>query len=315
MLISPLGQAGLDHRNAMREFVIKISQHAKSKNPNFAVITNNGNELITSNGLADGAVAQDFAKAIASMAREDLFYGYTKFDEATPAPDTAYMKSYLEIAKKAGLPILVIDYAKTPAKIDVAYRKSAALGYIPLVHDSMNLDKIPSHPQHPFGENKQNILRVKDAKNFLFLSNPVKFSKKQDFLATLKNTNFDIIFVDAFFGGNCLTTEDVKSLKSKANGGKRLVMAYLSIGEAETYRYYWKLEWNILRPEWLDEENKNWPGSYKVTYWHPDWQKIILGTGDSYLDRIIAAGFDGVFLDIVDAFWHFENQKKNPKNP
>lgn len=68
-------------------------------------------------------------------------------------------------------------------------------------------------------------------------------------------------------------------------------------------------------PDWLDGKNKNWPGNHKVKYWHPEWQKIILGTPDSYLDKIVSAGFDGVFLDIVDAFWHFENQKKNPKNP
>lgn len=311
ILISPASRAGMDYRGAMREFIIKISKHARLKRNDFAVITNNGNELITRNGLADGSLSTDFAQALSGMAREDLFYGYTKFDEATPEADTSYMKSYLEIAKKAGVAILVIDYAKTPAKVDDAYRKSSALGYIPLVHDSMTLDKIPSHPPRPFGENRQDITRLSEAKNFLFLSNPGKFSKKEDFFTTLKNTNFDIIFIDAFFGGQWLTTEELSSLKTKANGSKRLIMAYLSIGEAETYRHYWKLEWNILRPEWLDEENKNWPGSYKVKYWHPDWQKIILGSSDSYLDKIVTAGFDGVFLDIVDAFWHFENQHQS----
>lgn len=311
MLLSPSGRAGMDYRSAMRDFVIKISRHAKSQNKSFAIITNNGNELITQNGLADGPVATDFANAIDAMAREDLFYGYTKFDEPTPPADTAYMQSYLKVAKKNGLAVLVIDYAKTPAKVDDFYRKSASLDYVPLAHDSVNLDKIPSRPTRPFAENAHAITRLSEAKNLLLLTNPAHFSKKQDFLTTLKNTNFDLIFIDAFFGDAWLTTQDVNALKIKANGGKRPVIAYLSIGEAATHHHFWKTEWNHTHPEWLDEENKNWPGSFKVKYWHPEWQKIILGSADSYLDRIVAAGFDGAFLDIVDAFWHFENQHQS----
>lgn len=310
-LFSATSQAGTDYRGAMRDFVIKISHHAKSQNKSFAVITNNGNELITQNGLADGPIATDFSNALDAMAREDLFYGYTKFDQPTPPADTTYMQSYLEVAKKNGLAVLVIDYAKTQAKVDDFYRKSASLGYIPLVHDSVNLDKIPSRPTRPFAENARTITRVSEAKNFLFLTNPAHFSKKQDFLTTLKNTNFDIIFIDAFFGGDWLTKQDVNTLKTKVNGGKRLVIAYLSIGEAATHHHFWKTGWHHTRPEWLDEENKNWPGSFKVKYWYPEWQKIILGSANSYLDRIVAAGFDGVFLDIVDAFWHFENQRQS----
>ena len=33
--------------------------------------------------------------------------------------------------------------------------------------------------------------------------------------------------------------EITEELKIKDNGGKRIVIAYLSIGEAEDYRYYW----------------------------------------------------------------------------
>ncbi|MCX5769013.1 MAG: hypothetical protein NTZ09_01885 [Candidatus Hydrogenedentes bacterium] len=34
----------------------------------------------------------------------------------------------------------------------------------------------------------------------------------------------------------------------------------------------------------------------------------ILGGPDAYLDRIITAGFDGVYLDIIDAFEYFEEK-------
>ncbi len=84
------------------------------------------------------------------------------------------------------------------------------------------------------------------------------------------------------------------------------MIAYLSIGEAEEYRYYWQPEWlqNLLA--WLLEENLDWPGNHKIHYWDPEWQAIICGNRDSYLAKILAAGFDGVYLDLIDAFEYFE---------
>ena len=97
---------------------------------------------------------------------------------------------------------------------------------------------------------------------------------------------------------------DIEPLKLKPDGNRRLVIAYLSIGEAERYRYYWKSEWDnaATRPAWLGPENPRWPGDYHVKFSDPEWQSLIFGRPESYLDRIVAAGFDGVFLDRVDAF-------------
>lgn len=58
----------------------------------------------------------------------------------------------------------------------------------------------------------------------------------------------------------------------------------------------------LSAPVWLGRENENWVGNFLVRYWEKGWQDIIFGSPQSYLDRIIAAGFDGVFLDRVDAF-------------
>ena len=72
----------------------------------------------------------------------------------------------------------------------------------------------------------------------------------------------------------------------------------MSIGEAEDYRFYWREEWDDSGPSWLDVENADWPGNYKVRFWDSGWQSIML----QYADRILAAGFDGVYLDIIDAY-------------
>lgn len=81
------------------------------------------------------------------------------------------------------------------------------------------------------------------------------------------------------------------------------MLAYLSIGEAEDDRSYWTAEWATRPPEWLLEENPDWPGSHLVLYWHPEWQRIVLDA----LTAILAAGFNGVYLDCVDAYESFGN--------
>jgi len=126
-------------------------------------------------------------------------------------------------------------------------------------------------------------------------------------LGAIGATNYDLLILDLFFNdGRVFSKEQINQLKRKANGGRRLVIAYMSIGEAENYRYYWKEEWASNPPSWLDEENPNWKGNYKVRYWDSNWQHIIYGNTDSYLQKIISAGFNGVYLDLVDAFEYYE---------
>ncbi len=124
-------------------------------------------------------------------------------------------------------------------------------------------------------------------------------------VADLAATSFDGLVVDYSLdgtGGGELTPADVATLHS---GGK-VVLAYLSIGEAESYRYYWDAAWNTTPPAWLGPENPDFAGNFKVRYWDPAWKAILFGTSSgvnkSFLDRIIDQGFDGVYLDIIDAF-------------
>ena len=111
-----------------------------------------------------------------------------------------------------------------------------------------------------------------------------------------------------------LTAAEVERLKRKPDGGRRIVLCYLSIGEAEKYRYYWTWYWGwlfgLFAPEWRGRQNTEWRGNYGVRYWHEDWQKIIFSGPNSYLDRIMKAGFDGVYLDKVDEY--VDMAKENP---
>lgn len=125
-------------------------------------------------------------------------------------------------------------------------------------------------------------------------------------LNELKASPFDLLVIDYSRDGSDterFTRDEIRILKNSRKGG-RLVLAYLSIGEAESYRYYWKASWKSERPSWLDRENPDWDENFKVRYWNPEWHEIIF----RYLDKILAAGFDGVYLDIIDAYEYFEEQ-------
>ncbi len=85
----------------------------------------------------------------------------------------------------------------------------------------------------------------------------------------------------------------------KASG--KIVLAYLSVGEAEDYRFYWREGWRENPPLWLGPENPEWPGNYVVKYWDGEWKGIVFG----YLRRIVSQGFSGVYLDKIDSYEYF----------
>ena len=302
------GPAARNYKQDMRDFVQNISTYAKGIKSNFIVIPQNGQELLTTDGTATGAPDSPYLAAINGVGREDLFYGYTDDDVPTPVSDHNYMIAFTDIVKNNGIKVLAIDYCSTHSYMDDSYAQNYAKGYISFAADHRELDNIPAYPASPYHVNTSNITSLAAAKNFLYLINPSAYSTKNDFLTAIQGTNYDIVLIDLFFNDTALTPANVASLKTKAAGGSRLVIAYMSIGEAEDYRYYWQSSWKTSPPSWLAAENPDWPGNYKVRYWDPNWQSIIYGNNNSYQKKVLDAGFDGVYLDIIDAFEYFENQ-------
>src|SRR3954464_7220873 len=79
---------------------------------------------------------------------------------------------------------------------------------------------------------------------------------------TLAASPYDMLVTDYSRDGKparALTPEEVDKIRVKPDGERRIVLAYLSIGVAQTYRYYWKWYWGwvfgVLSPRWLGSEN------------------------------------------------------------
>ena len=185
---------------------------------------------------------------------------------------------------------------------------------------------------------------------------------RKAWLEALRNSDYDVIYIDSFYNHRArpenqtpLTKEEVESLKTKPDGGRRQVISYLAIGTAEQNRWYCQDDW-----VWIDPKNKNstysmkcgkvkdrgndtlyipfvdtaaakesgnlteppvwlafdygdeYPEEAVVQWWHEDWRNIIINGGGQYahkttgdttssIDRILAQGFDGVYLDNADS--------------
>lgn len=131
----------------------------------------------------------------------------------------------------------------------------------------------------------------------------------------IKNSKYDLIIMDYSSDGSSsgeFTRSEVDEIKSSGSEKKTLI-SYISIGEAENYRYYWNNTWDANldgipdanAPDWLDIENPDWEGNYKVKYWDAGWQKIVY----NYLDKIMNAYFDGIYMDLIDAYEYYDTTK------
>jgi len=259
--------------------------------------------------LDEKALNADFAYlgALDGLGREDLFYGYHDDNEATPANVRKAIFPYLDLAEAQGVPVLVTDYCWTQSRIDDSYAQNAARAYISFAADRRDLDAIPAYPAAPYQQNTHAVEILAVARNFGYFLDADAFGARAAYLDTLAQTNYDVLIIDLFHGDTALTAQELAQIHTKPIGGARLILAYMSIGEAEEYRYYWQAGWKPGSPPWLLGENPEWGGNYKVAYWDPAWQAIIFGSANAYLDRILNAGFDGVYLDIIDAYEYFED--------
>ena len=116
----------------------------------------------------------------------------------------------------------------------------------------------------------------------------------------IAGTASDVAVIDWEHVGNRGTVERLK----QKPGGRRLVFSYLSIGEAESWRAYYKSCCSGKTPSWLTHRTQGWGGNYVVRYWEGGWKAIV----KARLSAIIAAGFDGVYLDRVDTWEAFKGE-------
>jgi cysteinyl-tRNA synthetase len=136
-------------------------------------------------------------------------------------------------------------------------------------------------------------------------------------VAAAQRSPYDLLVIDATTGHAAdrpFRADEIEALKRKPDGSRRLVVSYLSIGEAEDYRpdYFSKEYLEEDAPDWLMAENPQWKGNRVIRFCREGWQQTILGDENgrnvynsldpSPLYRLIEMGLDGVYLDRVDVY-------------
>jgi len=282
----------------MQEFVINISKYARSFDADFILIPQNGAELAFEKLNPNAKKNMAYLNAIDGIAVEDLFYNQKL------KTDNYRLKMFQKI--KSDKKVLVSDFISDPKTVEIVEEKNKQEGFLFLPRTASN-EHYKEIPAAVPNENAENIIALKDAKNYLYLLNAENFKTKAKYLNAIAATNYDVIVIDLFYDEVPLSAKEVESVRTKANGGKRLVISYINIGAAENWRYYWNGNWILNDPVWIKKKYAGYADEFYVQFWHADWQKIIYGNEQSYVKKIVDSGFDGAFLDNVEAFYFLYN--------
>jgi len=282
----------------MQEFIVELSVYAKLQSPQFIIIPQNGIELAFTHLDPTNEFNIDFLNAIDGFGVEELFFN------SNYQPDIYRLEMLRKL--KAEKTIMVSEYITHNDSISTAIAKNHQEGFLCFPRDSSNYNytKIPLSISNT---NPNNISYLSEAQNYLYLINPEKFSDKIEMIDSIAQTNYDLILIDLFVFGEELLASDIEQLKTKPNGAKRLVIAYINIGAVETYRYYWQDEWKLGSPHWIVKEYEGYPNEYYINFWEQEWKDIIYGNDNSYLKKIIDAKFDGAYLDNTEAYYFLNN--------
>jgi cysteinyl-tRNA synthetase len=278
----------------MQEFVVNISNYAKQFNSNFIIIPQNGIELCYNNIEKTEGLNSQFMNAINGIGVEELFYN------GSYSVDNYRLEILQEL--KSSKKILVSEYVSNNNNAADAISKNTNEGFLCFVRENQNYNYLQI-PDNITNENSNNITDLSLAQNYLYLISSDNYNSKQEMINAISTTNFDVIIIDLFFNNSEFTSDEINKLKTKANGAKRLVISYINVGAAENYRYYWKNDWKLHKPNWLKKKYDGYDDEIWVKFWDKDWQNVIYGNNNSYMKKIIDANFDGAYLDNVEAYY------------
>lgn len=132
------------------------------------------------------------------------------------------------------------------------------------------------------------------------------------------NSSYDMVVLDYIPSERCNTKFKMDQLVLKLHSAShpKLVIAYIDANQAEDYRTYWPKDPDPSKPcdepdtsfspKWLlGADPQNWAGVFNVAFWYPAYKEIWLGKKsgkDGYLQGILDADFDGVYIDWVEAY-------------
>jgi cysteinyl-tRNA synthetase len=123
----------------------------------------------------------------------------------------------------------------------------------------------------------------------------------------LASSAYDLLVVEPTGTYREAARFDMKDLVRRLKEGRRdrIVLAYLLLGEADSHRTYWGKDWREPgkgrpgTPDFLLKPDPDgWKDTYVVDFTDARWQDLVRAD----LRAIMAAGFDGLYLDWLEAY-------------
>lgn len=312
---SPNDEITSDPRQRMRNMVGDISAYVRSANPGFVIVTYDGLDLLERVDPIDPskrAPAATYISAIDGFVVPEINFHppNERGDIKTEDKVRDEMLRLIDIGRKRGLRVWSIDYAKDAAMASESIKFALSKSYVPFPSPDPNYRFARLPAGRPINENPAAITGLNHVKNFLMLTDTSAWDTQEEFALAVGNTNYDAVVIDVFHRGRTpMTARTVEALKYKKLGSRRLVLAHIDIGHADSSRYYWKPGWHEGTPPFIAAPTAHNPDQYTVQYWDPGWRDIIFGNANSYIYGILKQGFDGIVLDGVESFRFFEGEQ------
>lgn len=149
---------------------------------------------------------------------------------------------------------------------------------------------------------------LKDVRTFMY---QLQGLEKPGAVAALAQSDYDLLIVEPTATLRDQKRFDAAAMVAALHAGKkgRIVLAYLDAGQAEAFRAYWQAAWKPPTkaargsPDFLLlPDPDGWSEDYNVAFWDPRWQEIFATGQAAPVRQAMAAGFDGVYLDWIDAY-------------
>lgn len=135
----------------------------------------------------------------------------------------------------------------------------------------------------------------------------------------LVGTHFDLYVLEPVVSENgqenfdiATLVRDIRQYNIDYRGVDPLIVAYVDVGQAENWRWYFNQSWmneneqlTDQAPVWITGNDPDqWVGNYPVAVWAEEWQDIVMygNQGRSLVQITLDAGFDGIYMDWVEAF-------------
>ena len=128
-------------------------------------------------------------------------------------------------------------------------------------------------------------------------------------IGPITNSRYDVVTIDEVNTSNSALKLNAAAIVSQMHAtagatlSRKIVLAYLDVGEAENNRTYWQSSWGVGSPSFiLGTDPNGLTNNFTVNYSDPRWQAVVFGSSAALIDQAIADGFDGALLDNVGAY-------------